>query len=240
MSSEEPLSEAQRQHMARAVKQARFAMLAAYAKMGSLKPNLRMSCISAAAIAAAILKKYDLPYRVVAGYVTTPGHKIATPHVWLHTPGAQFDTGITDLAALDEMKQPPLLGMFSFQFVEGSKACQYHEGPKVPEGYEENKKSMAAVVLASHAANFDMYFYRGSDALRQARDQVMEYATRTATEKMAEYDRMAREKQRGGSGGGDSSSGDSSGGGGEGGAAVPPPPPTEEQPRFSEFPPDDF
>ncbi len=183
---------------ARSAKQAKFAMLAASDQMSRLEPNLRSNCISAAAIAALILKKYEIPFRVVAGYTTVDGDPHARPHVWLHTAGLPAGDGITDLAAIDDRKQTPMLGQYMF-VAEDSRRCRYWEGPHIPEGFTEGPKAISVAVLASHSANFDMYFYRGSDALRAARDKTLEHAYSVATEKIGASDRAERDAQWGGS-----------------------------------------
>jgi hypothetical protein len=181
---ETPSSAAATAELARAAKQAKFALLAAVSKMSTLRPNMRTNCSSATAIAAAILKRYDLPFRVVAGYTTTTGNTEARPHVWLHTPGLPAGDGITDLTGTDDRKETPMLGQYMFNAPDSAR-CTYWETDRVPEGYTEPAKTMPIAVLASHCANFDMYFYRGTDALRTARDEVLTYAYATATEKMS-------------------------------------------------------
>ena len=187
--------------LARSAKQAKFALLGAVQKMGETVPNLRTNSISAAGIAAAILKKYDMPFKVVTGYVTVAGNNKARAHVWLHTPGLPEGDGNTDLTGFtDYQKELPMLGQYMFK-ARDSARCTYWPTATVPEGFEEDAKNIPVPILASHCANFDMYFFRGTEALRAARDTVLAYAFKTATEEMGKSDMALRQAQWGGAAG---------------------------------------
>lgn len=192
---------AEGQRAAYQAKLAKFTLLAAIQKMETLSPNLRTNSISAAAIAAAILKKVDMPYRVIVGYTTADGDPRARPHVWLYTQGLPSGDGITDLVSLagldkqtgkTDSRQVPILGTYMFSHLPHAKRCMYWATPDPPEGYVVEPGGIPLPVLASLTANFEMYFIRGSEALRRARDETLEFAFRKGEEKMAE----ACERQR--------------------------------------------
>lgn len=198
-------------HFLRTIKLAKFALLAAVLHEVNYKPNLRHHCLSSAGLAAAILKHYSVPFRVIVGYTTFPGHSIATPHVWLYTPGMPPATdgspcdGITDLAGTDcgqamQQRQVPMLGQYMFHGP-GTVKIEYHESHdgNPPEGFTAAQDSARSLAhLAHHAGNFNTYFFQAPVKIQQAKDKVLAYAFRMATEKMTASDQKDREHARGG------------------------------------------
>jgi hypothetical protein len=86
-------------------KAVKLAGLKATAAMMSNGSNMSKNCLCAAAVAARILKHFDVKFEPVVGYTQVPGTSQSFPHVWLESPGGY----VTDLTFSGPMREVVIL-----------------------------------------------------------------------------------------------------------------------------------
>lgn len=126
--------------------------------------NLAKNCLTSSAVAATILKHYQIPHAVVVGYTTIPGLEVSTPHVWLETPGDL----LTDLTFSGPYRAVAILGQ-SFEFHEEARKPVYTAEPQFP----LPQKTLPVDVLISQAKDLDGYLAGAPQFVRDHFAEIM-------------------------------------------------------------------
>jgi hypothetical protein len=122
--------------------------------------NLSKTALTAAAIAARLLKELQIPFNVCVGYNQIIGHPVSYPHVWLQTGDL-----ITDLTFSNPARGVYIMGQ-CFGFQDGYENPSYAPGEDatgapVEPPFSVPASSIPLQVLKEQAKNLDAYLAHG-------------------------------------------------------------------------------
>lgn len=136
--------------------------LKAVGTMMSSASNISKNCLCAAAVAARILRHFDVAFKVVVGYTQLPGTAQSFTHVWLESPGGY----VTDLTFSGPLRQVVILNWgvgFHDDAVRGVNTLE----PMFP---VDAAKNLPVEVLQEQARDLEGYVRRGKRHVHEAVD----------------------------------------------------------------------
>jgi hypothetical protein len=129
---------------------------------------LGKNCLSAAAVAAAILQHFKVPFTIVAGFTHMEGTTQSFPHVWLESPGGI----VTDLTFSGPYRKVIILN-WAVGFHDDAMRAVYTREPEYP---VDASKSLPLDVLQFQASNISAYVARGPQHVKEAIGQALSKA----------------------------------------------------------------
>ena len=129
---------------------------------------LGKNCLSTAAVAAAILQHFKVPFNIVSGYTHMEGTSQSFPHVWLESPGGL----ITDLTFSGPYRKVIILN-WAVGFHDDAIKAAYTQEPAY---FVDATKSLPLEMLQFQASNISAYVARGPPHVKEAIGQALSKA----------------------------------------------------------------
>ena len=150
-----PRAAISRPHLDLSLKIVRASLVKAFGIMIASKDlKMAQNCLTAAAVASAVLSFYGVPHTVKAGYTHMKGAHFSTPHVWIESlEPVDKVVQVTDLTYSGNLREIMALGAgFSFDNEFAAKPV-YTQAPM----YAIPEKSLSLELLSEQAADLSKY-----------------------------------------------------------------------------------